>query len=1375
MASSVVIYHPSHAAMLQNEVQGTSRGSSSPLVEFLFFHKAIRAELARLHEDALAVEQGSETEIRALLDRYHFLRAIYKHHSRAEDEVIFPALDLRVKNVAHAYSLEHQTESELFDQMFLLLTAALKEKGSAPMELRRELICCTEAIQTTLCQHLSKEEEQVFPLLMLHFNFQEQADLVWQFLCSIPVNLMEKFLPWLASSLTQEERQEMTACLEEIVPAEQLLQQVVFAWLEGGVSEDATRGGELVTLVSANVSLSSPNDIVLHGPLNRAVLIDEQTSQATTGIENIPRVPLGISEHTSHLGVPNQSLHIGTGLPEQTRLQHEIPDIFGEKSDRKLCEPDIGLELNRLQQARPVVRAPINELYYWHNAIRKELKEFAEETRRIQLSGNLFPADLSSFVERLQFLAEVCIFHSAAEDKVLFPAVNRKVKRELLCGADHAKEERQIDDVRRLVEGLQTVGDSNPVPPQLYGKLCAQAELMVKSISKHLKDEEKEVLPLARKHFSVEEQRTLLYQSLRVMPLKLLERVLPWLVGVLSEDEAKDMFQNMRLAAPHTDKALVTLFTGWACKGHPRKLSSSGPFRCISSRECPGMSLKPREKVDRRKISSSGKQVMDESLDDPHVRPLKRLRGTKEDEAAACRLESDSVRGNQGCSGPSCCVPGLGCSGIGSKSSGSSLRSITVGSSSPLMSGSMGSGLFGWGSSAAGSGSDSAPKPIDHIFQFHKAIRKDLEYLDIESARLADCTEEFLRHFSGRFQFLWGLYRAHSNAEDDIVFPALEAKEALHNVSHSYTIDHKQEEQLLKDISDVLAELSLLHSSGHTHVGGLSQTEGDPGNDLAAKEEIARRQRDLAGKLQRMCKSVRVSLDQHVSREELELWPLFGVHFTVEEQDKLVGQIIGTTGAEVLQAMLPWVNTALTEQEQNTMMDTWRQATRNTMFDQWLSAWWKDTPHEKSPQPKSALEGRDVPPSGSNESLQIVADYLAHGASSSRDVTMEEVSVETSVSQDSQAHSDSLSERPHSAGNEEIAEAGSAGVGTSSSSQENTVEHQEGKRNLVGDGSETFKPGWRDIFRMNQKELEAAIRKVSSDTSLDPRRKAYLIQNLMTSRWIVAQQQISNHPDGQAGDELKDPGQCKSYNNEAKGIYGCEHYKRNCKIKAACCDLLYTCRFCHDKVSDHSMDRHATKEMMCMQCLQVQPVAQKCANPSCNGYTMARYFCCICKFFDNDDRDIYHCPFCNLCRVGKGLGQDFFHCMTCNVCMHMSLSAHKCLEKGMESNCPICHDFLFTSSSPVKALPCGHFMHSACFKAYTCSNYTCPICCKSVGDMAVYFGMLDALLAAEQLPDEYHDRRQDILCNDCEKKGTAPFHWLYHKCQDCGSYNTRTI
>ena len=43
-----------------------------------------------------------------------------------------------------------------------------------------------------------------------------------------------------------------------------------------------------------------------------------------------------------------------------------------------------------------------------------------------------------------------------------------------------------------------------------------------------------------------------------------------------------------------------------------------------------------------------------------------------------------------------------------------------------------------------------------------------------------------------------------------------------------------------------------------------------------------------------------------------------------------------------------------------------------------------------------------------------------------------------------------------------------------------------------------FKPGWKDIFRMNENELESEIRKVYRDSTLDPRRKAYLVQNLLT-------------------------------------------------------------------------------------------------------------------------------------------------------------------------------------------------------------------------------------------------------------------------------------
>ena len=42
-----------------------------------------------------------------------------------------------------------------------------------------------------------------------------------------------------------------------------------------------------------------------------------------------------------------------------------------------------------------------------------------------------------------------------------------------------------------------------------------------------------------------------------------------------------------------------------------------------------------------------------------------------------------------------------------------------------------------------------------------------------------------------------------TQAEDAIVFPALEAKEALRHVSHAYTLDHQQEAQLFEEMAQV--------------------------------------------------------------------------------------------------------------------------------------------------------------------------------------------------------------------------------------------------------------------------------------------------------------------------------------------------------------------------------------------------------------------------------------------------------------------------------------------------------------------------------------------------------------------------------------------
>ena len=105
---------------------------------------------------------------------------------------------------------------------------------------------------------------------------------------------------------------------------------------------------------------------------------------------------------------------------------------------------------------------------------------------------------------------------------------------------------------------------------------------------------------------------------------------------------------------------------------------------------------------------------------------------------------------------------------------------------------------------------------------------------------------------------------------------------------------------------------------------------------------------------------------------------------------------------------------------------------------------------------------------------------------------------------------------------------------------------------------------------------------------------------------------------------------------------GCSHYKRNIKLQCSACDRWYTCRFCHDEVEDHLLNRRETKNMLCMLCGCAQSASEACIK--CEERA-AWYYCSVCKLWDDDPKkSIYHCNDCGICRVGQGLGKDFYHC-----------------------------------------------------------------------------------------------------------------------------------
>ncbi|KAH8899527.1 zf-CHY-domain-containing protein, partial [Thozetella sp. PMI_491] len=227
---------------------------------------------------------------------------------------------------------------------------------------------------------------------------------------------------------------------------------------------------------------------------------------------------------------------------------------------------------------------------------------------------------------------------------------------------------------------------------------------------------------------------------------------------------------------------------------------------------------------------------------------------------------------------------------------------------------------------------------------------------------------------------------------------------------------------------------------------------------------------------------------------------------------------------------------------------------------------------------------------------------------------------------------------------------------------------------------------------------------------------------------------------------------------------GCEHYQRNVKLQCVVCERWYTCRLCHDDAESHILPRYATRNMLCMLCGCAQRVGDTCVG--C-GESAAHYYCSICRLWnDNPNKPIYHCNDCGICRIGQGIGKDFFHCSKCAACIPISMEGgqHKCIERAIDSNCPICGEHMFSSRTKVIFMNCGHAIHRPCWDEHMKTSYKCPICNKSCVNMETQFRNLDIMILNQPMPAEYRDTRAIISCNDCSAKSQTAYHWLGLKC-----------
>ena len=140
------------------------------------------------------------------------------------------------------------------------------------------------------------------------------------------------------------------------------------------------------------------------------------------------------------------------------------------------------------------------------------------------------------------------------------------------------------------------------------------------------------------------------------------------------------------------------------------------------------------------------------------------------------------------------------------------------------------------------------------------------------------------------------------------------------------------------------------------------------------------------------------------------------------------------------------------------------------------------------------------------------------------------------------------------------------------------------------------------------------------------------------------------------------------------------------------------------------MDRFQVREVVCKICNTRQERSNKCIECST---VFADYHCNTCNLWMGEGKQPFHCDKCGFCRVGGA--ENYTHCDVCCMCLDNAVyDSHNCLADKYKNNCPVCREDMHTSRHSPQDLPCGHAIHSVCFRKLVAFDYRCPICKKTV-------------------------------------------------------------
>eukprot|EP00934_Nitzschia_sp_Nitz4_P002383 Nitzschia sp. Nitz4//scaffold195_size40117//26840//28981//NITZ4_007578-RA/size40117-processed-gene-0.38-mRNA-1//1//CDS//3329540371//2378//frame0 len=521
------------------------------------------------------------------------------------------------------------------------------------------------------------------------------------------------------------------------------------------------------------------------------------------------------------------------------------------------------------------------------------------------------------------------------------------------------------------------------------------------------------------------------------------------------------------------------------------------------------------------------------------------------------------------------------------------------------------------------------------IIHLHDCLRGALQALqqDVGALRTAMLHKKSSRldlsslecKANGRFKVIWSVFRAHSSAEDEFIWPALRNKtqgrvkgspkyvpnqqpetdgttphtagDSNPNTSRpssppvsttsqeddavvdqeSYEEDHASEERMFEVVDKLLTQLrDRLHTSDTAN-----STESN-----AHAKGVHVSLEDLMNSVHDLTCSLSEHLMVHLDREEMQCLPLVVKHLSKSEITDLVGQIMGKRSSDIMSGIMTMAVQSLEQDERHEMVRYMKQAMAGTFFDKWLSmSGWMDDPDELGRK-------REAPATDSEASTKRVKVEKTTPAPTTADAT--------------ESHS-SASAPP------DVSKF-SMGEVTSQTELERLIRAIVTNPTLTPQQKNTTIQGLRDsVWKTNQRIKDLSGSSTTDSESQPSANAPTEIASTTTKSGIAPSAHFAKASDGTVGTASED--MPKFSNKEMSPTYhdgtggavlGCPHYARSCKLRHPLSGRLHTCRLCCEQDrempdGDEPLDRYAVTEVLCMKCNALQPVGEKCVNPN-GGY-----------------------------------------------------------------------------------------------------------------------------------------------------------------------------